>query len=462
VEGKVSYDEIGPALRFVGVMASGERDLLLSLSLDAEYRQAIDQLFRLSTEIADESKTYEVTLESLPHVRFPEVIEGSISYDRTAQRLHFHHVMTPDEKTLLLSLGYGEEYEVAVAALYNQPDELRGQLVYDKQRKILRGVGAMTKARKEKLQALSTNEAYRQAVDALYQAPRRFIARQMRTFVPMDFTVALASLPDQVRLPESQQHKVYYDAVNQQLHFIGAMTDIEHEELLKLSPDSEFKQAVNRLYELPESVPLDESFLGKDDAASFFDTLRDDGYPKTAVQRFTTVLERLVPYLRTTLSERLVKQKIGEALKLDQQMASELLTRWVNAIGQPNQKAMADFLMPAFVESNPNLPVSRAAFRPQFDTWIRLHKIAGLIAKFRISPQQLPWLFTGDPAAHPAKAWLNLNVLPLTPTATTTAFPAWQRLMDLFRLRDNLPQGERLLNEIFAGATRTSGTVESG
>ncbi len=167
------------------------------------------------------------------------------------------------------------------------------------------------------------------------------------------------------------------------------------------------------------------------------------------------MLRKLLPYLKLALSELTVKQQLGEFLKLDATAIDGLLERWIMPRSpdpaHPEQRAINDFLNPAFSESRPSLKVSRDAFPSQFDALTLLHKIALLTGKFRITPLQLQWLFV-VPASP---AWLDCNALPLVYSASAASlFPGWARLADLFRLRDSLPRGEALLTDIFILASQ--------
>ncbi len=147
------------------------------------------------------------------------------------------------------------------------------------------------------------------------------------------------------------------------------------------------------------------------------------------------------------LAENLVKQLLAEALKLESQTVEQLLTVWVDSTSKPAQKAITEFLDPAFTESNTGVDITVEAFPDGFKTFARLHKVASVFLKFRVTPDQSAWLFGYGFAV----GWLDLNQLPLEPSSSEpTLFNKWMRLVDLFRLRDQLPLGDRMLAEIFS------------
>ncbi|HWQ70174.1 MAG TPA: neuraminidase-like domain-containing protein [Patescibacteria group bacterium] len=173
--------------------------------------------------------------------------------------------------------------------------------------------------------------------------------------------------------------------------------------------------------------------------------------------RFTYVLIPLLQYLRKTLSESLVKQKLGETLKLEAKTVEELLTQWVDNPDQDNQRSMDAFLDDTFVNSNMDV-LTLDAFPEQFKTFTLLHKISMVITKFKVTPDQLSWLFVYGPEV----GWLNLQSLPLEKShSAETLYIGMERLVDLFQLKDQLPNGEETLSEIFSLARDEAATTEA-
>ncbi|OLE54053.1 MAG: hypothetical protein AUG51_10120 [Acidobacteria bacterium 13_1_20CM_3_53_8] len=80
----------------------------------------------------------------------------------------------------------------------------------------------------------------------------------------------------------------------------------------------------------------------------------------------------------------------------------------------------------------------------------RLHKSALVINGFKIKAEELGYL-----SAHPQDfAGFDLNELPLDTSGFTVAlFRQWERLSDLFMLRDSLPQAEAGLMDVFGAAS---------
>ncbi|HEU4835000.1 MAG TPA: neuraminidase-like domain-containing protein, partial [Pyrinomonadaceae bacterium] len=347
--------------------------------------------------------THEAKLDTLPQgITFPPALQGRVSYDSIAGQLRFTGVMTPGEKADLL--------------------------------------------------AASSDVKYQGAVQVLFDAPGKIVKRQMARFSVPRFTTGLTQFPPTVVIPTALKTKFYYDNVAKKLNFNGIMTDAERKILIANEPKdsngvptSPYGLAVEALFSLGGATPPDEdAFIKSADASALF-----DDPATTPPARFIIVLRKLLPYLRTTLSERIVTQRLTEILQLDAKAAHDLLTKWVNSPADPTQKAIKEFLAASFAESNANVAVTKEAFPRQFNTFTLLYKIAVLNAKFSLTSQQLQWLFEYGPG----NGWLDLNSLPFaTVSAANQAYAGWARLADLFEVRDALPVGETLLTDIFVAA----------
>ena len=142
--------------------------------------------------------------------------------------------------------------------------------------------------------------------------------------------------------------------------------------------------------------------------------------------RFTYVLIPLLKYLRLIWSENLVKQKLANGLRLEVKTADQLLTQWVY-VPQTNQRSISAFLDEAFVRSHLD-PLTAGDFSNQFATFTLLHKIASVVSKFKLTTNQIAWLFEYGPDL----GWLDLNGLPLQKRFSAAALsPGAERLMDL-------------------------------
>jgi Tc toxin complex TcA C-terminal TcB-binding domain/Neuraminidase-like domain/Putative peptidoglycan binding domain len=402
---------------------------------------------------------YEVDLAALPAgFSFPSEIGTSITYDSTAKKLRASRFLTAGERVLLRAASSDVTYTAAIEALFTLQDDpgLKGKIWYDQDNHTLKFAGIMTHKRWNRLKDASHDVQYREAIDALFDAPRIFLSRYMRTFSVQNFYTRLDALSVDVEFPKKLKSNVYFDAASEpkQLHFIGPMTENERDMLLGLSSDQNYTDAVNDLFDQAETKPIEvgDAFLTASgpnpDTSSMFDD------PKTPEERFLLVLKKLLPYLRQSLSERLIKQKIAENLNLEYRVAEELLTRYIESRANPGNKSITEFLAKSFAESNLNVKLTASTFPDQFNTFILLHKIASIITKFEISNKQLVWIFEYGPSV----GWLDLNTLPIDSTDPPASFDGWHRLLDLFRLRDGLPAGELILDEIF-NLARTAGTA---
>jgi hypothetical protein len=336
-------------------------------------------------------------------------------------------------------------YEAPLASLGGLvfPTPLQSKISYDTAAHVLRYQGAMTVPDKTSLDGLSNVSDYHTALQSLFDAPRTFVSTQMRAFEIPTFPALLPVLPAIV-FPDEFRGRIFYDASAQQLRFVGFMMTRELTALLNLSTAPGYQSAINALFAASGSfVPDPENaFLTLAEVALLFDA-------PTAADRFQIVLGKWLVQVRSSL----IKQKLSEALKLDSNITEQLLTRRINSPADLSKKSLNDFLSPAFAESDLQVKLTATAFPVQFQTFTRLHKVALVLTKFRVTVPELTWLFEYGPDV----GWLDLNALPPTATSPSpeTLFDGWARLTDLFQLRDQLPLGESVLSEVFSAARET-------
>jgi peptidoglycan hydrolase-like protein with peptidoglycan-binding domain len=438
--------------------------VLTTLNCALQYQADLDFLpAGLNLEDLNDTGIYKVDLASLPDgLSFPPPeVAGSIRYDPDTQKLIASRIFLQQEREILRDASSDPDYLGAIETLFSLQDDpgLQGRISYDQDTKKLVFAGIMTRIRRNRLENASTEGSYRAAIEALFEAPRKFVTRHLRRFSIPSFSVELAKLPSTVQVPLSLRDKVYYDAVAdpKQLHFRGVMTEDEYYLLLELSQDSAYQDVVKELFGKPDNENIEEGdkFITDADVSFMFDD------PTTPDKRFLRVLEKLLPHLQQILSEGLVKQKIAENLKLEYGIADELLTHYVDSWAHSGNKSITafvpappDFAAKDFAESNPNVKLTRDTFPVQFNTFILLHKIATIITGFEISKRELVWIFEHGLDV----GWSDLNKLPIISGEDAASFQSWQRLSDLFRLRDRLPLGRLILDEIFRLA-RAGGTT---
>ncbi|MBI4488142.1 MAG: hypothetical protein HY694_03575 [Deltaproteobacteria bacterium] len=157
--------------------------------------------------------------------------------------------------------------------------------------------------------------------------------------------------------------------------------------------------------------------------------------------RLTFVLARLMTYLRQTLSENFVKQKLENVLRLESETIHLMLMEWVKSPADVNLNSIDEFLYPINPdEQNPLAP--EELFRRQFNSFILLHKIATIVTRFKIRSKELRWISVHGPEV----GWLDLVALPIKreahPQAMNTwreRFHGWERLLDGYGLLSELP-----------------------
>jgi hypothetical protein len=340
------------------------------------------------------------------------------------------------------------------------PDALNQKIAYDAKAANLNFVGAMTQAEQQLLLSLSANLAYSAAIKGLAQQPRAFISLNFMGFIDTGvYATALTSLLP-VPLPDSLQGRLVFDTDAGELRFVGAMTDAERAQIELLSSDAAYTAAVNSLYQQPRSfhppdVPQDPSTVIENII----------GNPGLALDdRFYYFLTRVLAYLRDASSRSLIKQTLSENLKLDSALISLLIDGSTDPPARallksqlnPSEAAIADFLVlgmpkPYGLPPLPGDPAPNAA-----KSYLLLYKAALLITTFKMTVAEVAYL-----SAHSTDfGTFDLNVLPLdrldpkqTDQLAVNLFAQWQRLSDLFTLRDTLPQGDVGLLDVFGASS---------
>jgi Tc toxin complex TcA C-terminal TcB-binding domain/ABC toxin N-terminal region/Neuraminidase-like domain len=162
--------------------------------------------------------------------------------------------------------------------------------------------------------------------------------------------------------------------------------------------------------------------------------------------RFLYVVTALHAHLRGIQSKQFVIQSLAVGLGLEAQVVERLLS-WVVAEGAPGEPALADLLAPALTDDNPERELTATALPDQFATMLRLGKIALVMRTLSLTTTQLGWIIEQGPGA----GWYDLRELPISTTPSTSDdFAAFVRLIDLARLRADLPAGEDVLDGMFA------------
>ncbi len=168
------------------------------------------------------------------------------------------------------------------------------------------------------------------------------------------YSVSLGNLPP-TTFPAEVKLKIFYDGAGQILRFVGPMTLTEQVALKNLSADGNYQAAIDNLFQQPRDF-LSNTKAGFLELAESQDKLLDnpnqllddpqqfDDPALIVEKKFGYILERLLPYLRDTLSRSFVKQTLGEALILDSAITDLLLEKLLKSPVDINQPLMADCL----------------------------------------------------------------------------------------------------------------------
>ena len=363
--------------------------------------------------------------------------------------------------TLNGSMDYKAIVSSKPPALDPKEKKIQEKMYYDEVTKMLHFVGAMTEAEKTILLSKPGDGFYRSAINNLFDAPREFLIKKMKAFELPTFSTALSALPVNVEVgapvkiafPSDLNNKIYFDSQSGELRFAGAMTDAEKAVLLSLSTDTTYTAAINVLADMPDMyVPEPKNhFILPTDVKNLFDS---GDKKKSVEQRYHYVLEKLMLYLRELLSKNLVGQKLCEAFKIQPKMINDLLIHKVDSPDDPSyKKVIEEFLDFDFSGSNINVNLTSKAFPSQFRSYTLLHKISLVLSKFKVRSQvQLSWLFDYRPDDGDDLPWLNLNLLLDDSISVSDRFAGWERLVDLFQLRNKIKSGETVLTEMLASS----------
>jgi len=392
---------------------------------------------------------------------------------------------------VIATLNGSTRYETTLTALppgmvfpKNAPKQVKDKVAFDTTTGTLSFVGPMTSTQQNDLLGLATpaDSNYRTAVNTLFNAPRTFITVEMRAVeIPPFFTAALEALPTSAIFSDGLEGRISYNAADRELRFAGAMTQGEQTRLLALAQnDQPYQDAIHALFQAPTTFVPDpkNTFLKGTDASLLFDSSTT-----APAQRFDYVLAKIMAYLRQSSSERFVKQKLGEALKLDVALVDLLVTQAITSsrAGPQPHMALAEFLDAGFIDGSVALDV-------QTETLRKLQKAALVVKKLKLTADELgmtvdtllrepiPPLqpapptdlaaalsslgFTPHADARPwfilrgsDLQWLNLDALPLAPSASARQlFDGWEQLLDFVTLRNRLPSGRPSLFAILETA----------
>ncbi|MFB3885320.1 MAG: neuraminidase-like domain-containing protein [Thermodesulfobacteriota bacterium] len=438
---KIIYDKDNQELRVIGVMSPGERDELLGLlssSVYPEYHQAVEALFDMPRSyIAQHAEELKIPTFAEPISQLPQ------------------------------SLALSDELKCKVFIDTDKDDATK---------RLIRFAGVMTGEEKQQLETLLPG--FEDAIKSLYDRPRSFLFHAFKAFDPPLLKTDLAFAPAEIGIIFPQElKKIYYDSAEQKLCFLGWMTDSDQEKIVRLADDREaeapgdtelrdrcktFKDTVvqlSQMYDDPSTCKIDpeNAYIREEDIHDLFNGT--GGKKPEGWQRLEFVLGKYLDHSRAVANRNLVIQKLAEAMGLEASIMFQLMDRWVaRPDGKPG-KLLEIFLQPEFAGCDIRIKLTRKLFPKQFAAFLLLHKIAMIISRFNVSRDQLVWLFVYAPEV----GWLKPDEVTVEPGVVLNGsilFPKWARLVDLFALRDRLPNGPLVLAEVFSLARLKDTTEE--
>lgn len=353
---------------------------------------------------------------------------------------------------LVRTLTNQEVYSARVLGLpadFSVPPDLRQKLECKTvnpgppRQSVLRCRGVLTTTERGQIMRAETTRGlgtevriqFETAVAAVYDAPRASTQRSLAAFA---YRATLAEFPAQARIPADFAERLTYDPDARELRFCGPMSAAERERLRALSDVEGYLRAIDRLYGAPRDAhqPADLTFL--DHAA--VDGLLDEPDPAL---RFSALKGVASSYLSRTLGTQAVVEALAALLGMNSELLEPLLTRHLRTANPPDRPVVTVFLRfldPRFPGADPNANILPDGPFLELVTHYRLlHRVALLISKLRVGRSEIPWLFRS--ADDPTAAEVNLNRLLRLEDSVMRApatFRGWQRMIDLFRVRDRL------------------------
>ncbi len=165
------------------------------------------------------------------------------------------------------------------------------------------------------------------------------------------------------------------------------------------------------------------------------------------------------PARRATAAASAVIEKLGSAIGLDPAVAAPVLREYVLHPGPGGTPAIDLFAAAAVVNyekhvagSDASVPPAPADLPAQFDCYKRLVKVALVLARFEITPEEIPWVFKQGPAS----GTLDFINLPIAAPVGAVHYGPWARLRDAVALRNRVAFGR--LFDLFDAAAAAEAT----
>ncbi|MCK4342570.1 MAG: OPT/YSL family transporter [Phycisphaerae bacterium] len=210
-------------------------------------------------------------------------LKKTIEYVSYANRLDWRGIMTAEQRDTLLAMSDDPDYAVAIARLHVRSqhqataplgelpagvaftDKLDGIVHFDPEQGLVADE-LIDVEQYALLTSLSTDQDYLVTVEDLYARSR------LDSVEPLWSAAELSSLPRQVKIPPTLSGWCKYDGVKAVLLWRGPMSEPQRDELLKLSTEEPFQQAVRSLFTvaqrraLPAEMPAELAAVVRYDA----------------------------------------------------------------------------------------------------------------------------------------------------------------------------------------------------
>ncbi len=308
---------------------------------------------------------------------------------------------------------------------------------YDQTGATLRFRGLMTDAERvtllgdPSLLAVTGVPSYLEAIEELFQQPRL----ALKFFEPR-FFAPLADLPMSFdNLDDALARKITFDARDLKLVSDGILTVAERVELINLSADPAYLDAVNSLFTQPRVGTWPSALLWMQEPDLLF-PLRSPLDPNAdhLKDNLAAAIVKALAYLGRTTAEQLVVRNVSAKLGLRRELGARLLTAYPVL-----PETLLEHLTGAFALTSG--AITYAAMKPTFDAWLWTSRVAAIWVHWRLSRTELDQLAELGAVAP----LFDFQTLPLDSTANMAPLRPLLRTAHVLHLRDTFPETDATL-----------------
>ena len=245
------------------------------------------------------------------------------------------------------------------------------------------------------------------------------IAHRMQSFaLPVFATPYGQQTPPAI--PKDLSSRCYFDAAAKKIFFVGWMSDDQQARVAAAVSQPVADDLRRKSDQYAEADALNGFFLSAGEVRTLFAV---DRTPET---RVTNVLQRLLSYLY----RKAAIESLAQSVELERELVGDVLAAKLNRAA-----TLEALLADEYVKSDARVTMTPNAFPRQFRALCKVHKAALVYRTLKVRSAETPWL---PPASVQPLVFnvLSLDALPSAPSDAEASYSEWQRLVQLFELRD--------------------------